>query len=169
MRFQGSRKLSICRLLIPNGNGRNYKIAAADEPNCGLHRAPHIPWPLPWRFTLTGYTTVQIFFRFLIGGLIVSTFAALGDALKPKSFAGLFGAAPSVALATLGMTILSNGKFYAALEARSMAGGAVALGAYACVVCWLLAKRNWHAATASIAMIPLWFACALAAWLAFLR
>jgi hypothetical protein len=33
-----------------------------------------------------------------------------GDVLKPKSFAGLFSAAPSVALATLPLTILSDGK-----------------------------------------------------------
>jgi hypothetical protein len=37
--------------------------------------------------------------RFLAGGIAVSAFAALGDALRPKSFAGLFGAAPSIALA----------------------------------------------------------------------
>jgi hypothetical protein len=30
--------------------------------------------------------------RFLAGGLIVSAFAILGDVLRPKSFAGLFGA-----------------------------------------------------------------------------
>jgi len=40
--------------------------------------------------------------RFLAGGIAVSAFAALGDTLRPKSFAGLFGAAPSIALATLG-------------------------------------------------------------------
>ncbi len=45
----------------------------------------------------------QYLFRFLVGGAIVSVFACLGDVLKPKSFAGLFGAAPSVALATLGL------------------------------------------------------------------
>jgi hypothetical protein len=39
----------------------------------------------------------EVFIRFLIGGLFVSAFAVLGDGLKPKSFAGLFGAAPSVA------------------------------------------------------------------------
>ena len=39
--------------------------------------------------------------RVIIGGTVVSTFALLGDVLKPRSFAGLFGAAPSVALATL--------------------------------------------------------------------
>src|SRR5208283_2188450 len=37
--------------------------------------------------------------RFLAGGIAVSAFAALGDALRPKTFAGLFGAAPSIALA----------------------------------------------------------------------
>jgi Protein of unknown function (DUF3147) len=42
----------------------------------------------------------QIVSRFLIGGLTVSIFSLIGDILKPKSFAGLFGAAPSVALAT---------------------------------------------------------------------
>src|SRR5580700_601388 len=67
-----------------------------------------------------------MFLRFLVGGIVVALFSALGDVLKPKSFAGLLGAAPSVALATLGLTIASNGTAYAALEARSMIGGAVA-------------------------------------------
>jgi hypothetical protein len=47
----------------------------------------------------------EIIIRFIVGGLVVSTFAVLGDILRPKSFAGLFGAAPSIALATLGLTI----------------------------------------------------------------
>ena len=62
----------------------------------------------------------QLVIRFLMGGIIVSLFAALGDVLKPKSFAGLFGAAPSVALATLTLTIFADGRVYAATEARSM-------------------------------------------------
>src|ERR1700730_14946463 len=62
----------------------------------------------------------DLILRFVIGGVVVSAFAALGDVLKPKSFAGLFGAAPSIALATLGLTIAANGKMYAAAEARSM-------------------------------------------------
>lgn len=112
---------------------------------------------------------MQIFLRFLIGGAIVSLFAVLGDLLKPKSFAGLFGAAPSVALATLGMTILSEGKLYASLEARSMIGGALALAVYAYVVCWLLMSRQWRAAKAAVSMMPVWLACAFAAWLLLLR
>jgi hypothetical protein len=39
--------------------------------------------------------------RFLAGGIAVSAFAALGDTLRPISFAGLFGAAPSIAFATV--------------------------------------------------------------------
>jgi hypothetical protein len=35
--------------------------------------------------------------RFLAGGLLVSMFAVVGDIVRPKSFAGLFEAAPSVA------------------------------------------------------------------------
>jgi hypothetical protein len=59
------------------------------------------------------YRTVSMLrlmlFRFLIGGVVVSAFSALGDILKPKSLAGLFGAAPSVALATLALTIATDG------------------------------------------------------------
>jgi hypothetical protein len=47
----------------------------------------------------------SVVFCSFVGGVVVSLFAILGDTLKPKSFAGLFGAAPSVALATLGLTI----------------------------------------------------------------
>src|SRR5438270_11188747 len=72
--------------------------------------------------------------RFLIGGAVISAFALLGDVLWPKSFAGLFGAAPSIALATVGMTIAHHGKEYAATEARSMALGAIAFCVYVYVV-----------------------------------
>lgn len=105
----------------------------------------------------------------MIGGLVVSAFAVLGDVLKPKSFAGLFGAAPSVALATLGLTTLSNGKIYATTEARSMIAGAVALALYAYLVCWLLMRRRWRALAAATSAIAFWLACAIAAWLLVLR
>ena len=56
--------------------------------------------------------------RFLIGGLAVSSFAILGDLLRPKSFAGLFGAAPSVALATLGSLWCSTTRITPRCRAR---------------------------------------------------
>ncbi|HVJ08931.1 MAG TPA: DUF3147 family protein [Acidisarcina sp.] len=67
----------------------------------------------------------ELIIRFFIGGTIVSLFALLGDVLRPKSFAGLFGAAPSVALATIGLTIARNGPQYTSIEAHSMVWGAV--------------------------------------------
>jgi hypothetical protein len=68
--------------------------------------------------------------RFLPGGAVVSAFATLGDLLRPKSFAGLFRASPSVALATLGIAIYQHGGDYAALQSQSMAAAAIALAAY---------------------------------------
>ncbi len=65
-----------------------------------------------------------------MGGAIVSAFALLGEMCKPKTFAGIFGAAPSVALATLGLALLNQGSSFAALEGRSMVLGAVAFVAY---------------------------------------
>jgi hypothetical protein len=63
--------------------------------------------------------------RFFVGGLVVSLCAMFSDALRPKSFGSLFGAAPSIALATLGFTIHKNGRVVAALEACSMMLGVI--------------------------------------------
>ena len=81
--------------------------------------------------------------RFIAGGAVVSVFAVLSDLLRPKSFAGLFGAAPSVALATLGLAFASKGAEYASVETRSMVFGAVALGCYSLVVGHVLLK-GWR-------------------------
>lgn len=95
---------------------------------------------------------------------MVSLFAALGDILRPKSFAGLFGAAPSIALATVGLTIFQDGKAYAVLECRSMILGAVAFFAYALLVGWVLRRYKPHALFASLALMPTWFAISLGLW-----
>jgi hypothetical protein len=52
------------------------------------------------------------------------------DTLRPKSFAGLFGAAPSIALATLLITLAQKRAVFAAVEGRSMIAGVVALAPY---------------------------------------
>ena len=107
--------------------------------------------------------------RFVLGGLIVSAFAVLGDILRPKGFAGLFGAAPSVALATLSLTLLTDGKQYAALEARSMIVGAIAFLAYALGCVYLTARRHVRVAPATISMLLVWGFCAFGLWWAILR
>ncbi len=107
--------------------------------------------------------------RFIVGGAVVSFFAAFGDAVKPKSFAGLFAAAPSVAMATLGLAIVADGKLFAAVEARSMIWGAVALFLYATVAMRLMRKYKMGAASASISALTIWTICAIGAWYMLLR
>jgi hypothetical protein len=111
----------------------------------------------------------EILLRMLIGGVVVSAFAVLGDLLKPKSFAGLFGAAPSVALATLGLAVASEGRFYAATEARSMIGGAIAFFLYASCAGRLMMRYRLPARFVTVALILLWLAAALGLWFIWLR
>ena len=85
----------------------------------------------------------------------------LGDTLRPKSFAGLFGAAPSIALATLLITLSHKGAPFAAVEGRSMIVGAFALAAYSWVVCVLLKKFLMSSWTATMAAMVIWFVAAL--------
>ena len=106
----------------------------------------------------------EILLRFFIGGIVVTAFAAIGDVLKPKSFAGLFGAAPSVALATLALTFHAKGPAYGALEARSMIAGGLAFFLYASAVSALMMRRRTPALRATILAMPLWGFAAATLW-----
>jgi uncharacterized membrane protein (GlpM family) len=112
---------------------------------------------------------VELVERFLLGGLIVSAFAVVGDVLRPKGFAGLFGAAPSVALATLTLTLFAEGKHYAALEARSMVAGAFAFFGYTLACVYFMGKRHLRAAPTTVALLVVWGIFALGFWSLFLR
>ena len=99
--------------------------------------------------------TMDYAIRFFAGGAIVSIFAILGDVLRPKSFAGLFGAAPSIALATLVLAFVKEGAGYVSTEGRSMVVGAVALAIYSLIVCRLLMRWRYPAwAATGLAAIP---------------
>jgi hypothetical protein len=103
---------------------------------------------------------IEYVVRFLVGGIVVSAFAMLGDVLRPKSFAGLFGAAPSVALATLGIAIYQHGAGYAAVQSQTMVAGAVALAVYSIVVCHLLVRVRLRALPATMLSFVAWLAVA---------
>ena len=102
--------------------------------------------------------------RFIIGGFVVSLFSVISDLFKPKTFAGLFGAAPSVALASLVLTAVKHSKEMAAVEARSMIIGALALFIYATFVSYLLLKFPLPALWASLSSLLLWLAAAAGLW-----
>jgi uncharacterized protein DUF3147 len=111
----------------------------------------------------------ETIFRFIVGGVFVSTFALSADILRPKSFAGIFGAAPSVALATLILTLNTKGAEHAAIEARSMIGGALALFVYA--ACASRAMIRWQIPpfAAVTSLLLLWLAVALFLWAIWLK
>jgi hypothetical protein len=111
---------------------------------------------------------LDILFRVMVGGIVVSAFAAMGDVLKPKSFAGLLGAAPSVALATVALTVHKEGAIYASIEGRSMILGAVAFFVYASVASRLMVRHKWPALPVSSLALLLWLGLALGLWFAFL-
>ena len=111
----------------------------------------------------------ELLIRLLVGGSVVSVFALISDTLTPKRFAGLFSAAPSIALATLILTGQTEGKQFAAVEARSMMAGALAFVFYASAVSTLLVKFKPSALWISAAMLPLWLVTAFGVWAIWLR
>ena len=111
----------------------------------------------------------EILIRMLVGGAMVSSFALLGDVIKPKRFAGLFGAAPSVALASLIFAAKTQGKIYAAIEARSMVAGAIAFSVYSYSVYWVSLRYKTTALVATLSHITVWVVIAFGIWLAWLE
>src|SRR5436309_2243249 len=106
----------------------------------------------------------ELLIRFVVGGIVVSVFAIIGDMLKPKTFAGLFGAAPSVALATLSLTAYTKGAHYAAIEARSMMIGAVAFAIYALAVAVIMMRFKRSALVTTLSLLTGWLAVAVGMW-----
>jgi hypothetical protein len=112
---------------------------------------------------------MQLLLRFVIGGTIVSLFALAGDVLRPRSFAGLFRAAPSVALATLALTVWQSGLTVAAVEARSMTVAAAGFIAYSWVAARLLERGRWSSAAVGLLALAVWALGAVFAWLVLVR
>jgi hypothetical protein len=112
---------------------------------------------------------LQMVVRFVVGGAIVTLFAFLGDLLHPKGFAGLFAAAPSVAIATLTLSATTEGPAYAALEARSMIAGEVAFVAYAAGCVYFLGIRHTKSAPTAVLLLALWGLVAGALYAGILR
>jgi Protein of unknown function (DUF3147) len=108
------------------------------------------------RDTRSGVTMEEYVLRFFIGGIAVSAFAILGDIFRPKSFAGLFGAAPSIAIATLAIAFWQQGPSYVAIEGRSLVIGALALALYCVAVCQLIKRLQYPALAATGIALIVW-------------
>lgn len=95
----------------------------------------------------------------LAGGALVVTFALLSEALRPKRFAGLFAAAPAVAIAGLTVTVLTKGAGEARDASIGMIAGSAGLIAYA-IAAVLLLKRVRPLVASGLA-ISVWAAVAV--------
>ena len=100
------------------------------------------------------------------GGLFVVAFALVSEALKPKRFAGLFSAAPSVALANLAVVVATKGHAEAIANTRGMVIGAVAFTASAALGAAITRRHSVRMAT--LVVCGTWIAVALPFYLLFL-
>ncbi|WP_269856910.1 DUF3147 family protein [Streptomyces sp. RPT161] len=105
----------------------------------------------------------EICLKAVIGGLFVVCFALVAEAVQPKRLAGIFAAAPSVALGSLIVTVAFKGHHDAAIAARAMGIGAVAFTAYCLVSVPALGRLGAlrGSATALVAWIAVATAIAL--------
>lgn len=71
--------------------------------------------------------------RGLAGGSLVVVFALINEMVTPKAFSGLFSAAPSVAFASLAVTIVAESSAKARQASIGMVIGGIAMGA-SCIV-----------------------------------
>jgi uncharacterized membrane protein (GlpM family) len=88
------------------------------------------------------------------GGTLVAIFSLLSQTLSPKRFAGLFSAAPAVALVGLALAVIDKGAHAAHEAAVGMLAGAGGMIAYALVAVPLL--RRMRAGYAAMAALGAW-------------
>jgi uncharacterized membrane protein (GlpM family) len=78
----------------------------------------------------------EVLGKAILGGTFVLLFALLAETVSPKRFAGLFSAAPSVALGSLSITLAASTAQRAGTETVGMLVGAAGFAAFC-----LLARR----------------------------
>lgn len=89
-----------------------------------------------------------------LGGLLVVVFAVFAETLSPKRFAGVFAAAPSVALASLLVTVMDKGPEDAREACLGMTAGAVGFVGYGLVAPMVM--RSWGAARGAATALLGW-------------
>jgi hypothetical protein len=101
------------------------------------------------------------------GGLFVVVFSLFGEVAIPKRFAGLFSAAPSIALANLLVTAVVAGNAEAKANAQGMIVGASAL--VVATVAGLAFIRRHRAKPTALGVCTVWLALASLGYVAVLR
>lgn len=107
-----------------------------------------------WRDRI-GHDALILAVKGLAGGTLVTAFALLSQGLSPKRFAGLFSAAPAVAIAGLTIALLDKGAHEAHQGAVGMLAGAAGMIAYAALAVPLL--KRLQASRAAVLSLGAWF------------
>jgi uncharacterized membrane protein (GlpM family) len=102
---------------------------------------------------------LQVVFKALLGGTMVVVFALISELFEPKSFSGIFSTAPSVALGSLGVSLLAGSGHEIATACEGMFLGAIALLCY-CLVASPAVQRLGIGRGAGLALAA-WFIVAL--------
>jgi uncharacterized membrane protein (GlpM family) len=102
--------------------------------------------------------------RFALGGVAVSLFSAVSELFKPKSFSGIFGAAPAVALVSLALTFEQRGKAVVHDHAQGMICGGLGFLMYACACVYTTANRRIPVWAGAVLCWGAWFLVAASAW-----
>jgi hypothetical protein len=97
----------------------------------------------------------ELALRFVIGGLVVSLFSLLGEFVKPKTFSGLFAAAPSVAIGSLALTLAHQGPRAAETNTQCMLAGTAGMVAYV-VACLFTLRRQLGVVAATTIPWAVW-------------
>ena len=97
--------------------------------------------------------------RAVASGTLVVLFALIGEVVKPKAFSGLFAAAPSVATASLIVTLVADDVHHARQASTGMVVGGV--GMTACCVVAAVAIPKLRAVWGSLMAWMAWAAIAL--------
>lgn len=103
----------------------------------------------------TSHDVLILALKGLAGGSLVTAFALISEGLSPKRFAGLFSAAPAVAIASLAIVLLDKGAHDAHKDSVGMLAGAGGMIAYAATVVPLL--RRLRAGRAAATALGSWF------------
>jgi uncharacterized membrane protein (GlpM family) len=108
-------------------------------------------------------TVLEVSVKAVAGGTLVLAFAALAETLTPKRFAGVFSAAPSVALASIIVTAVFSGLPDVQTNSHGMVIGAAAFTVYCLLVVPLI--KRWGPARGSATALLAWLMAATVGYL----
>jgi hypothetical protein len=103
----------------------------------------------------------------LLGGVMVVVFSLVGEVVRPRGLAGITSAAPSVALASLLISLVVSGAAVAVDLSLGMIAGAAALAVW-CLI-GIEAVKRLGGIKGSVATTVVWLVMSLSLWAVFLR